>query len=84
MTMARKLSPDEAKDLVLGVYREVLKNPGIEGGDDFFQAGGDSAKGVEVIHRIRDLTGVRLTMSTMYMNPSAEELSEEIAPGPAE
>jgi hypothetical protein len=79
MTQQQTHSPTEIRDLVLRLYREVLGEPGITGEDDFFDHGGDSEKGVMVLHQLRDLTGARVAMSTMYMRPTADELSEEVA-----
>ncbi|MEV4319538.1 acyl carrier protein [Actinocrispum sp. NPDC049592] len=79
MTEQITYSPVQIRDIVLKLYQQVLGNSDICGQDDFFDHGGDSEKGVIVLHTLRDLTGARIAMSTMYMCPSADELSEEVA-----
>jgi acyl carrier protein len=71
-------SSADIRDIVLNLYREVLGRNEISADDDFFDNGGDSVKGVEVIHRLHDLTGVRLSISTMYIRRTADDLSEEV------
>ncbi len=84
MSNAENYSSSEIHDLVLDLFRKVLGNPEFPARDDFFDHGGDSIKGVEVLHGIRDLTGVRLTMSTLYLHRSPDELAAELTANLAE
>jgi phosphopantetheine binding protein len=79
MTEQTTYSPVQIRDIVLKLYQDVLGNSEIRGHDDFFDHGGDSEKGVIVLHKLRDLTGARIMMSTMYLFPSADELADEVA-----
>jgi acyl carrier protein len=71
-------SPAEAGELVLGLFREALGSEALPADADFFENGGDSVKAVAVIHKLRDLTGIRIPLSTMFLRRTAEEFTEEV------
>jgi acyl-CoA synthetase (AMP-forming)/AMP-acid ligase II len=57
----------------------MLGRPSIAADDDFFMLGGHSMLGVELVSRIRDMFGVRLTLRQLFTSPTVAALSAEIA-----
>ena len=78
MTNDQAVSTEGIRLAVLGIYREVLGSTAFTAQDDFFDHGGDSVKGVDVVHGIRDLLGVKLSVSTLFMLRTVDEITEEI------
>jgi nonribosomal peptide synthetase MxcG len=78
MSNSQTYSSIEVRDLVLNLYQEVLGATEVSAQDDFFDHGGDSVKGVALLHRLRDITGVRLAIATLFIRRTPEELSEEV------
>jgi amino acid adenylation domain-containing protein len=57
----------------------MLGRPSIAADEDFFMLGGHSMLGVELVARIRDMFGVRLTLRQLFTSPTVAALSAEIA-----
>jgi len=77
MSGNRTYSQDDVRDIVLGLYQDVLSSKDIGASDDFFDLGGDSTKGVQIIHRLYDEIGVKLTMAALFTGRTPEGVADE-------
>ena len=57
----------------------LLKRASIHNDENFFMAGGHSMLGVQLVARIRDAFGVRLTLRQLFKAPTVGALSAEVA-----
>lgn len=57
----------------------MLGQPSIAADENFFMAGGHSMLGAQLVARIRDTFGVRLTLRQLFMAPTVAALSARIA-----
>ncbi|HEX5115475.1 MAG TPA: acyl carrier protein [Pseudonocardiaceae bacterium] len=78
MLNSKTYTTDEIRDLVVGLFREILGNRNITAEDDFFEHGGDSVKGVTLVHSLRDKVGVRVPIATLFMRRTPDELCDEV------
>lgn len=85
---ATRLSPAEpvstpvpvgTPTLVLGVFREVLGQPTLGGGDDLFFAGAQSIQAIAVVRELRD-RGVEVQVSDVHRHPTADGLAAALSP----
>ena len=59
-------------DLVAEIWAEIL-GVNVDASTDFFAAGGDSLAAARTISRIRERTGVRLSLATLLDQPQFED-----------
>ncbi|HVO61623.1 MAG TPA: amino acid adenylation domain-containing protein [Terriglobales bacterium] len=64
--------------MVIDSWSEVLWQSEIHPNDDFFALGGDSLLATQIISRLRQVSGVRLHLSDLFDNPTAEQLARVI------
>ncbi|MBQ4839491.1 non-ribosomal peptide synthetase [Pseudoalteromonas luteoviolacea] len=64
-------------DILLSIYRELLKCPTLGLEDDFFAMGGDSILSIQIATRAR-VQGVELAVSDVFTYPSVAQLSAHI------
>ena len=57
----------------------MLGQPAIAADENFFMAGGHSMLGAQLVARIRDTFGVKLTLRQLFMAPTVAALSAQIA-----
>lgn len=69
---------DAEEEQIAGVFSEVLRKERIGVHDNFFQVGGDSLRGAQVLSRIQARTGVLIGLSTLFRRPSVAELATEV------
>jgi acyl transferase domain-containing protein/nucleoside-diphosphate-sugar epimerase len=72
VSTADDLRPADADDLqerVITVFETLLGVDGVRADDDFFDLGGHSLLGVELVTRLRDATGVRLPLTAIFDRP---------------
>jgi amino acid adenylation domain-containing protein len=64
------------EDLLLGIFRQVLGNPGVGVHDNFFQLGGHSLLATQVVSRVRATFNVDLPVRALFECPTVDELAE--------
>ena len=57
----------------------LLEQPSVEPDENFFMIGGHSMLGVQLVARIRDMFGVKLTLRQLFNAPTVAALSAEVA-----
>lgn len=72
----RPMTADE--ELIAGIWTDVLGIKDIRPEDDFFQLGGHSLLAVKVMVAIEKKTGKRLTVTTLFNNPTVEKLAQSL------
>ncbi|MFI2371886.1 amino acid adenylation domain-containing protein [Streptomyces sp. NPDC018833] len=72
--------PDEPLRTVLGVFREVLRTPGLGPDDDFFDHGGQSLLAMRLLARLRDSfpAAAGLRVSALFTCPTPQLLAESL------
>jgi aspartate racemase len=79
---ASKVAPrNEVERLLVGLWEEVLEQPGIGVRDDFFALGGHSLMAVALFARIEQVLGVALPLATLFRSPTVEALARAITAG---
>jgi amino acid adenylation domain-containing protein len=74
---------------LLKIWESVLGRKPLDVGDTFFDQGGHSLLAAQLIHRMEQAFGVRLSMATIFKAPTVEKMAEllrrnEKNPAPAE
>jgi aryl carrier-like protein len=64
---------------IAGMVASLLGQPSVDPQDNFFMIGGHSMFGVQLVARIRDTFGVKLTLRQLFGAPTVAALSAEIA-----
>lgn len=75
-------APSEGNGLqqqMSALVASLLGRPSIEAEDNFFMLGGHSMLGVQLVARIRDVFGVKLTLRQLFTAPTVAGLSTEVA-----
>ena len=69
---------NETEESLVAVWQEVLGIDDIGINDDFFELGGDSLLGTQLISRIKTNFGVQLPMKAVYLHPTIKSMSAQI------
>ena len=69
----------EVEQEVSNVVAALLGRSAIEPEDNFFMMGGHSMLGVQLVARLRDVFGVKLTLRQLFVAPTVKGLATEIA-----
>src|SRR5262249_27093126 len=74
---------------LLKIWEGVLGRKPLDVGDNFFDQGGHSLLAAQLIHRMEQAFGIRLSMATIFKAPTVETMAEllrrsEKNPAPAE
>jgi amino acid adenylation domain-containing protein len=64
---------------ISGMVASMLGLPSIDAEENFFMVGGHSMLGMELVARIRETFGVRLTLRQLFSAPTVAALSAEVA-----
>jgi amino acid adenylation domain-containing protein len=67
------------QDQIAAMVASLLGQPSIRGEENFFMIGGHSMMGVQLVARIRDTFGVKLTLRQLFKAPTIAALSSEVA-----
>lgn len=70
---------DGYQEKLAALVASLLGQPSVDPKENFFMLGGHSMLGVQLVARIRDLFGVRLTLRQLFTAPSVAALSAEVA-----
>jgi len=68
---------------VARVWREVLGVEPIDGGDDFFELGGNSLSASQVVSRIWETLGLRISVQDLFEAPTVAGLAARLSPAGA-
>jgi acyl transferase domain-containing protein/SAM-dependent methyltransferase/acyl carrier protein len=72
------LPQDEAEETLAEIWQELLGIDRIGVNDDFFELGGDSLIGTQLITRVKRGFGVQLSTRTVYSHPTIRSMSEAV------
>jgi acyl carrier protein len=67
---ATSSTPTSTEDLLLKIWRNILKNDSCGVDDDFLSLGGDSLSAMLCISRVRKLVGVELELMDFFLEPA--------------
>jgi acyl carrier protein len=70
---------NDLEELISALVASMLGRASIGAEENFFMVGGHSMLGAELVARIRDTFGVKLTLRQLFMSPTVAGLSKEIA-----
>ena len=70
---------DGYQEKIAALVASLLGQPSVDPRENFFMLGGHSMLGVQLVARIRDLFGVRLTLRQLFTAPTVAALSAEVA-----
>lgn len=77
---ASMLAPrDTDEALIAGIFAAVLNLPSVGALDHFFELGGDSLSGAQIVARITAATGVPLKPAALFQAPTVEQLARVLA-----
>ncbi|WP_399920124.1 amino acid adenylation domain-containing protein [Streptomyces kanamyceticus] len=74
-------APRTVRECLLEVWRDVLGVDRIDERDSFFDLGGDSLLATRICGRMRELTGISVTVREIFLNPAFGELVEAVESG---
>jgi amino acid adenylation domain-containing protein len=72
-------SGNTVQSRIAALVATLLEEPTIEPDENFFTIGGHSMLGVQLVARIRDMFGVKLTLRQLFGSPTVAALSAEVA-----
>jgi amino acid adenylation domain-containing protein len=70
---------DPLRKEIAAMVASLLGRASVTGDENFFMAGGHSMLGVQLVARIRDTFGVKLTLRQLFKAPTVAALSAEVA-----
>ncbi|MFJ6836210.1 acyl carrier protein [Streptomyces sp. NPDC091209] len=65
-------------DLLVGIFREVLRLPDLTAETDFYEAGGDSLTAFQITGRLQEELGADVPVSLVFAYPTPLELAEVV------
>lgn len=69
---------DDVLPQIGALVASLLGQPSVAADDNFFMIGGHSMLGVQLVARIRDLFGVKLTLRQLFSAPTVAALANEV------
>jgi amino acid adenylation domain-containing protein len=69
---------DDITAWLTGLWRDLLRDPGIDASSNFFLSGGQSLLAISVTERIRECYGVDLPPLAIFKNPTPRGLAETV------
>jgi acyl carrier protein len=71
----RAAPTNDVEDQLARIWRELLRLPDIGIHDSFFELGGQSLVGVQLLSRIRQIWGVELPLRALFASPTIATLA---------
>jgi hypothetical protein len=69
---------DDAVGSLVDLWRNVLRNPDLGPGDNFFLSGGHSLTAARMLVKVAKKTGVQLTLDTLLEHPTAADFAQYV------
>jgi amino acid adenylation domain-containing protein len=66
------------EEIVVGIFERVLRRDQVGISDNFFELGGHSLLATQVVSQIRDIFGAEIGVRSLFENPTAKGLSQNI------
>jgi amino acid adenylation domain-containing protein len=70
---------DGVQNRIAAMVAALLEQPAVQPEENFFMIGGHSMLGVQLVARIRDMFGVKLTLRQLFNAPTVAALAAEVA-----
>lgn len=64
---------NQKEDIIIQIWRDILKKPGITDKDNFFHHGGDSIKAIQMVSRLSD-KGMKMEVRDLFTYPTIQTL----------
>lgn len=66
----------ETEEGITAIWRDILRKPNIQPGDDFFELGGHSISAMQIVSRIKDQYHIDLPLWELIENPTIAQISK--------
>lgn len=77
-TTTAAIAPTATVELLVGIFRDVLRLPELTAETDFYEAGGDSLTAFQITGRLQELLGADVPVSLVFAYPTPRELAEVV------
>ncbi|MEV7502236.1 acyl carrier protein [Streptomyces sp. NPDC093018] len=77
-TAAPVTNPVVTVDLLVDIFRDVLRLPDLTAETDFYEAGGDSLTAFQITGRLQEVLGADVPVSLVFAYPTPLELAEVV------
>ncbi|CAL9602337.1 acyl carrier protein [Streptomyces sp. enrichment culture] len=77
-TAVTALGADAVTELLVGIYRDALGDPGLDEQSDFYENGGDSLTAFQVTARLQDALGVDVPVALVFAYPTPADLADVV------
>ncbi|CAK7286666.1 MULTISPECIES: acyl carrier protein [Streptomyces] len=71
-------SSTSTTDLLVEIFRDVLRLPDLTAHTDFYEAGGDSLTAFQITGRLQEVLGADVPVSLVFAYPTPLELAEVV------
>ncbi|MER6628644.1 acyl carrier protein [Streptomyces sp. NPDC000987] len=65
-------------EVLVGIFRDVLRLPELTADTDFYEAGGDSLTAFQITGRLQEILGADVPVSLVFAYPTPRELAEVV------
>jgi acyl carrier protein len=69
----------ELSELLVGLWREILRSPELDTDAHFFRSGGTSLRAAQLVARVKSKTGVKLSLRNVFRAPTPRQLAHAMA-----
>ena len=79
LSTAKKEAPTtKGEKLLTGIWKDLLGVPEVSVQDDFFELGGHSLAAVQLMSRIKEATGRKLPLTTLFQHSTIKKLAVQL------